>query len=69
MGGWLENWILMKTQSSNLDLDFDLGFVKILVSLAEWRNSNVLKMWNIDGADKYTKIDIMDLIINILRFF
>ena len=28
LGGWLEKSILMKIQSSNLDLDFELGFVK-----------------------------------------
>ena len=31
VGGWMEIAILMKTQSSNLDLDFDLGFVKMKV--------------------------------------
>ena len=30
---------------------------------------NVLKIGNIDGADKYTKIDIMDIISNILLLF
>merc|ERR1711873_258668 len=31
LGGWLEIAILMKTQSSDLDLDFNLGFVKSIV--------------------------------------
>ena len=30
---------------------------------------NVSKIGNIDGADKYTKIDIMDIISNILLLF
>ena len=30
---------------------------------------NVLKIGNIDGSDKYTKIDIMDIISNILLLF
>ena len=30
---------------------------------------NVLKFWNIDGADKYTKIDTTDVISNIFLLF
>ena len=36
LGGWLagrlENTILMKTQLSNLDLDFDLGFANYAIT-------------------------------------
>ena len=30
---------------------------------------HVLKIWNIDGADNYTKIDTMDIITNYLLLY
>ena len=41
MAGWLETLILMKTQSSNLDLDIDLGFVNMTEEEVDIMDENV----------------------------